>query len=552
MNDKTPSENILELVNISKYFGSFQALKEVSLTIKKGEILAVLGENGAGKSTLMKILSGLYQPDNGKININRYWFTKEGEDMPVETTLPNPRTAMIMGLGMVYQHFQLVEPFTVAENITLGQEFSKKNFPIIDTRRANEEVRQLSEKLGLPIDPTAKVEDLPVGLKQRVEILKQLYRNAELLILDEPTAVLTPQEVEELFKTMKNLKKAGKSLIFISHKLHEPLAIADRIVVIRGGKMVGEILPKDATKEVLAEMVVGSKLMQQRSRKKIETNSPILTFENVKLEEDEKIMLENINFTADANQIVGIAGVVGNGQRQLLESIMGIRKISSGKIIYSGLDTPIELHTLSTQDILKQSIAYIPEDRSSEGLVLDFPITDNVWLAYHSDRDQANDYYNYVSEDKLGPPKNRLESIERVLLIPRNMIAKITQSIVNIFDVKTSSINNSVRNLSGGNQQKVVIGREFSKFPKLVIAAEPTRGVDIGVMTQVHEELIKMRDEGASIIVVSSDLDEVLSLADKLMIMYNGKIVGSGPTEDFTISQISQLMTTGEVQEVFK
>lgn len=548
------SENVLELSGISKFFGQITALKDVSLHVKKGEILAVLGENGSGKSTLMKILSGLYQPDGGRIKLNKKWFGVGEYDMLEEVVISNPREAMKIGLGMVYQHFQLVEPFTVAENITLGKEFSKEGIPLIDLEKTYEYVEELSKKYGLPIDPRAKVEDLPVGLKQRVEILKQLYRDAELLILDEPSAVLTPQEVDELFKTMRSLKKAGKSQIFISHKLHEPLKIADRIVVIRGGEMVGEILPKDATKEILAEMVVGKKLMKQKERKDITSENPILEVKNLSLLEEGsgRKLLDDINFTVHENQIVGVAGVVGNGQKELLESIMGLKKNNMGSILFHENGKTQNITDLSTLEILKNGIGYIPEDRSSQGLVLDFQITDNIWLAYHSDRDTADKFYDSLTKEDLVNPEDRLSVFKRLHLMPKKLLNYITSNIVSAFDVRTESIHTTVRNLSGGNQQKILLGREFSKFPRLIIASEPTRGVDIGVMSQVHKNLITMRDEGAGVLVVSSDLDEVLSLADYLLIMYNGKIAGQGPIDKFTLSDISQLMTAGEITHTSK
>ena len=468
---------------------------------------------------------------------------------------------MKLGIGMVYQHFQLVEPFTVTENITLGKEFthripmgSDRKFPsiILNNKLASEVIKSLSEEYGLPINPDAMVEDLSVGLRQRVEILKQLYRDAELLILDEPTAVLTPSEVENLFKTMKMLKTAGKSLIFISHKLREPLAIADRIVVMRKGKIVGEIKPDEATEEILAEMVVGRKVLQQLDRKKFGKKEEIvLNVQNLSIYNPvtQDILVKNASFQVSKHQIVGIAGVQGNGQTELAEAIVGLRKITNGNINLIQEDgTSILLSDKTTLEILNSGVAVIPEDRSTQGLILDFQIDENVWLGFHgSDVSEINDSDKRDQESKFNDLMARMRSS---LMIPINLMEKLAHTVVDQFEVMTVSIHSKLRNLSGGNQQKVLLGREFAKHPIFIIASQPTRGVDIGIMEKVHQELINKRNEGAAILLISSDLDEVLKLSDYILVMYEGKIAGSGGINELSVAQISRLMTTGRDKEI--
>ncbi|OLS28761.1 MAG: Ribose import ATP-binding protein RbsA [Candidatus Heimdallarchaeota archaeon LC_2] len=558
---------IFELVNVTKSFPGVLALDNVSLRIKKGEILAILGENGAGKSTLMKIISGLYQPTSGEIRINEEWFrdtSSESRNL-VTTKILNPREGMKLGTGMVYQHFQLVEPFTVVENITLGKEFTY-NFPIssrggnkfssilMNNKLAIKEIKELSEKFGLPLNPNSIVEDLSVGLKQRVEILKQLYRDAELLILDEPTAVLTPSEVVELFKTMNALKKTGKSIIFISHKLKEPLAIADRIVVMRKGAMVGEILPKDATEEVLAEMVVGRKVLQKLDRESFKSKNIVLDVQNLSVYDpiSESLAVNNISFKIHKHQIVGIAGVQGNGQTELANALVGLRKTESGSIFFNKQDgVVLDLINKSTLDTLNSGVAYIPEDRTTQGLILDFQITENTWLGFHNAY-KVNENSGKMKEETSSFIK-WLENTKARLLLPIKKMDKLANSIVDQFEVMTVSIYSRVKNLSGGNQQKVLLGREFAKQPELIIASQPTRGVDIGVMEKVHQELINRRADGAGILLISSDLDEVLKLSDYILVLFDGKIAGHGNIDELTLPQISQLMTTGrEVEEIKK
>ncbi|MBS85305.1 MAG: ABC transporter ATP-binding protein [Candidatus Heimdallarchaeota archaeon] len=551
--DSQHDDIILQIKNISKSFPGVLALNDVSIDIKKGEILAILGENGAGKSTLMKILSGLYQYDKGKILIDKHWFQNDVSNNNLsEIQFNEPLDAIKLGIGQVYQHFQLVGPFSVGENITLGKEFTKNKVklgpiniplnPLIDEKETNLQIEELSKKFGLPIDPSILVEDLPIGLKQRTEILKQLYREAELLILDEPTAVLTPTEVDELFKTMRSLKESGKSIIFISHKLKESLEIADRIVVLRKGEVVGETFPGSISEKELAEMLVGRRLLSTLERENIPIGKPILSVSNLNLllneEEDNedlhKNILKDVNFKIHQNQIVGVIGVQGNGQSELLDCLVGMKKPTSGEIKLS-IEEEVNLINFSTLDILTSSVAYIPEDRNIQGLILDLNLSENSWLAFHGFNKLTK--ISSIQQD---------QNIFQKLLLPLKKMKKIAMNIVNNYEVKTPSIYSSMRNLSGGNQQKVLIGREFAKNPDLIIAAEPTRGVDIGVMEKVHLELIQQRDNGSGVLLVSSDLDEIFKLSDYILIMYEGQIVGQGNLSDMDLDQISQLMTFGK------
>ena len=551
--DSQHDDVILQIKNISKSFPGVLALNDVSIDIKKGEILAILGENGAGKSTLMKILSGLYQYDKGKILIDKHWFQNDVSNGNLsEIQFNEPLDAIKLGIGQVYQHFQLVGPFSVGENITLGKEFTKNKVklgpiniplnPLIDEKETNLQIEELSKKFGLPIDPSILVEDLPIGLKQRTEILKQLYREAELLILDEPTAVLTPTEVDELFKTMRSLKESGKSIIFISHKLKESLEIADRIIVLRKGEVVGETFPGSISEKELAEMLVGRRLLSTLERENIPIGKPILSVSNLNLllneEEDNedlhKNILKDVNFKIHQNQIVGVIGVQGNGQSELLDCLVGMKKPTSGEIKLS-IEEEVNLINFSTLDILTSSVAYIPEDRNIQGLILDLNLSENSWLAFHGFNKLTK--ISSIQQD---------QNIFQKLLLPLKKMKKIAMNIVNNYEVKTPSIYSSMRNLSGGNQQKVLIGREFAKNPDLIIAAEPTRGVDIGVMEKVHLELIQQRDNGSGVLLVSSDLDEIFKLSDYILIMYEGQIVGQGNLSDMDLDQISQLMTFGK------
>ncbi|OLS24538.1 MAG: Ribose import ATP-binding protein RbsA [Candidatus Heimdallarchaeota archaeon LC_3] len=536
---------IMKLTNISKTFTGIKAVDEVSLEINSGEILAVLGENGAGKSTLMKILSGIHQPEKGSIHINLNWFLRK-QNMP-QGLMPfrifNPNKAIQIGIGMVYQHFKLIEPLTVRDNIMLGNEITIGRTNIIDYVQADRDIENLGKTYGMPINPETIIEELSVGIKQRVEILKQLYREAQLLILDEPTAVLTPAEVEELFNTMRELKAAGKSIIFISHKLKEPLNIADRIIVMRKGKIIGETKPSDATEVSLAEMMVGRRVLMQLERSDVHPGKSILEVENLTIKNQHGFnAIDNISFEIRENEIVGIAGVQGNGQTELIDGLMGLRKDLSGSIKYyqsKGRDTAEELANKSTLQILEKGIAYIPEDRSKQGLIHEFPIHDNTWLGLQSQP--------IIAEEYLGEKKESAKFSLKNFLIPSKLLKRFAIKVIEDFDVMTPDIYVTLKNLSGGNQQKVILGREFAKNPRLIIASQPTRGVDVGVTEKVRNALLKMRDQGTGVLLVSSDLDEILSLSDYILVLYEGQIVGRGPIKDFTTLEISQLMTGGSL-----
>lgn len=550
---------ILKLNEISKAFPGVLANDNLSLEINKGEILAILGENGAGKSTLMKILAGIHQPDAGSIELALNWFSDSQEKTPnlEKYKIDNPRKAIQIGIGMVYQHFKLVETLSVRDNIILGKEFTKWRTPIIAQNFADQEITKLGKLYGMPIDPKAKIEDLSVGLRQRVEILKQLFRDAQLLIFDEPTAVLSPSEVDKLFETMRELKAAGKTIIFISHKLKEPLTIADRIIVMRGGKIIGETIPSESTEASLAEMLVGRKILMQMERKEISTGNIVLKVKNLtaknlvigqsessSLSGEDRNVIEDISFDVKEHQIVGIAGVQGNGQTELIESLMGLRKGVKGSIKYfskSDLNTGEEFVGKSTLKILEKAIAYIPEDRSKQGIIHEFPIYDNAWLGLLTQREKA---MNYLEDTEKQKNKSKTSFLLKYIL-PQRLMKKFTQKVLKDFDVSTPSIDVAIRNLSGGNQQKVILGREFSKNPRLIIASQPTRGVDIGVTERVRNALITMRNQGTGILLISSDLDEILALSDHIMIFYEGKIVGQGAITDLSTLEISQLMVGG-------
>ena len=550
-------KTILRVNNISKEFPGVKANDSVTFDIYSGEILAILGENGAGKSTLMKILSGLYKPDSGSLLFDVDWFKNLRIDSTnkelVEIHFSNPNDSINLGIGMVHQHFNLVETMSVMENIMLGKEFTKSfmHISLLDKELAINELRALSKRYGLEIDPSAIIEELPIGLKQRTEILKQLFRDAKLFIFDEPTAVLTPSEVDELFKTLKELKNSGKTIIFISHKLKESLAISDRILVMRGGKLVGETFPDQATEESLAEMMVGRRILLRMTRREIKPGSDVLKVSNLFVKDKNgRFVVSDVSFNVHENEIVGVAGVQGNGQTELLDAIMGLinKKDIEGSISYfidsSGTNVT-ELVGKPTLDILKEGLAYIPEDRSTQGLIGEFQVSENSWLGGFLS--QPSRAYRYLVDNT---PKNKEKDVPdkfNRFILPKNLINAFADKITHDMDVATPDLKTTVKNLSGGNQQKVILGREFAKNPRLIIASQPTRGVDIGVTERVRNALIDMRNSGCGIFLISSDLDEVLSLSDYLLVMYEGRIVGTGPINDFTVEKLSKLMTTGNM-----
>ena len=460
----------------------------IDLTVEPGEIHALLGENGAGKSTLMNVLYGLLQPDSGEILI-------DGE--PVK--FRSPRDAIRAGIGMVHQHFMLVPVFTVVENIMLGAERVRGGFAgFLDRRRARKEIVEVSQRYGLHVDPDAVVEDLPVGVQQRVEIVKALTREVELLILDEPTAVLTPQETDELLEVMRSLKAAGKSIVFITHKLGEVKAIADRITVIRRGRTVGSASP-DASREELAAMMVGRNVSLTVEKGPARPGEPVLEVSGLVVDDERGCRaVDGVDLTVRAGEVLGIAGMQGNGQTELVEAIMGLRPVVAGTITLAGE----RIDGWSTKKVLRAGVGYIPEDRSVDGLVKEFTVAENLVL-------DTYDLPPFASGLALRPAAVAASARERI----------------ERFDVRTPSIDAPVSTLSGGNQQKVIVARELSRPLKLLVAAQPTRGVDVGSIEFIHKRIIQERDAGTAVLLVSSELDEVVGLADRVAVMYRGRIL---------------------------
>jgi general nucleoside transport system ATP-binding protein len=494
---------VLEVRNITKRFPGVLANDKISFTLEAGEIHAFLGENGAGKSTLMNIMYGLYAPDEGQVLIN-------GQ----EVNIRGPNDAIRLGLGMVHQHFMLVSTLTVAENVMLGTEIT--NGLLIDTRRANARIRELSHQYGLDVPPDAIIHDLPVGVQQRVEIVKALYRGADMLILDEPTAVLTPQEADDLFLVIESLRKQGKSIIFISHKLREVLAIADRITVLRRGRVVGTALPNESTEESLASMMVGREVVLTVPKGPANPTDEVLRVENMTVLDDRKaVAVDHCSLSVRAGEVLGIAGVQGNGQTELVEAITGLRPMVAGSVHVLGRD----LSGASPRAVIESGVAHVPEDRHRHGLVLSYPIADNLVLST---------YY-------LAPYAHGIVTDEGAIVSRAN-------ALVAEFDVRTSSAIAPASTLSGGNQQKVVIAREFSRPIKLLIAAQPTRGIDVGSIEFIHRGIVRQRDEGIAVLLVSAELDEILALADRIAVMFKGKIIATVPREEATREGIGLLM----------
>jgi general nucleoside transport system ATP-binding protein len=463
----------------------------IDLTVEPGEVHALLGENGAGKSTLMNQLYGLLQPDEGE-------FLIDGE----KAVFKSPRDAIAAGIGMVHQHFMLVPVFTVAENIALGAEKTRAGF--LDRRRLRREVLEVSKKYGLPIDPDALVENLPVGAQQRVEIVKALTRDVDLLILDEPTAVLTPQETEELLEVMRGLTAAGKSIVFITHKLKEVKAIADRITVIRRGQTVGTATP-DTSEEELASLMVGRSVVLEVDKAPAEAGREVLHISNLVVEDDRGVRaVDGVDLVVNAGEVLGIAGVQGNGQTELVEAVMGLRPALAGTVLVDNED----LTSMTTKQILRSGVGYVPEDRSHDGVVKEFSVAENLVL----------DQYDRA------PYGNAFQ------LMPAAVDSK-ARELVEQFDIRASSPATAVGTLSGGNQQKVVVAREMSRPLRLFIAAQPTRGVDVGSIEFIHSRIIHERDVGTAVLVVSSELDEVVALADRIAVMYRGRVLAVVPPD---------------------
>jgi general nucleoside transport system ATP-binding protein len=495
---------VLELKGITKRFPGVLANDHIDLRLEEGHVLGLLGENGAGKSTLMNILYGLYNQDEGEIFVR-------GNLANIE----EPNDAIALGIGMVHQHFMLVPVLTVTENVMLGME-STRRFGFLNRQIAARRIREISDRYGLNVDPDAVIEDLPLGIQQRVEIIKLLYRNADILILDEPTAVLTPQEVEGLFEVVGSLVSQGKSVIFISHKLREVLEISNRIVVLRGGRVVGTTTPEESDERDLAAMMVGREVILTVPKEPREAEKVILSVEGLYVRgEHDKMAVAGVTFDVRGGEIVGVAGVQGNGQTELVEALTGLRAADSGRITIGGVDVT----NASPRTITEAGTAHIPEDRQQDGLVLAYPIMQNLIL---------NTYYQ--------PP------IAKGIVIQEEAMRERAERLVDEYDVRTPSVLTPVRNLSGGNQQKVIVARELSNPVKLTIASQPTRGLDVGSIEYIHTQLVKKRDDGGAVFVVSAELDEVLSLADRILVMYEGKIMGVVPAKTATKEALGLMM----------
>ncbi len=493
----------LEARGLTKRFPGVLANDAVDLQLRRGEILGLLGENGAGKSTLVKMLFGVHDPDEGQIFM-------DGKP----ANIANPGDAIDRGMGMVHQHFQLVGPLSVAENIVLGAE--PKNGFFVDTKGAEAEVLELSRRFGLEVDPTAIVEDLPVGIQQRVEILKALYRGAEILILDEPTAVLTPQETNELLQVMRDLARSGVGIIFITHKLREILAITDRVSVLRNGKVVGAADTEGATQQSLAEMMVGRSVVLQIDKDPAKPAEVILSVRDLAVSDDRgQRAVDGLNLEVRAGEIVGVAGVEGNGQRELIEAITGIRATDGGSFSILGAGAT----GLGPRAISTMGVAHIPEDREKDGLVGIYSIADNLVL---------NRYFE---------PAFASAGRRNFGAINRN-----AEELVQGYDVATPSIETPAKSLSGGNKQKVIVARELSTDNRLVVASQPTRGVDVGSIEFIHQQLVGERDRGAAVLLVSAELDEIFSLADRIAVIYEGEIVADLPAAEATREQVGLLM----------
>lgn len=498
------SEYIIELKNIVKRFGKVVANNNINLAVKKGEVHAIVGENGAGKSTLMKILYGLYHPDEGQIFVNGQVVQKN-----------SPKSAVKAGIGMVHQHFMLIPPMTVAENVILGMETAKGLF--VDTNEAVSIIKKLSSDFNISIDPTKKVEDLSVGENQRVEIIKVLYRGANILILDEPTAVLTPKEVDDFFKVIKNLVAQGKTVIIITHKLDEIMNISDRITVIKHGQTVGTLNTKDTNPQQIAEMMVGRAVNLKAEKPEVKTGKSVLKVENLSVAKNRDVLaLDSVSLEIKEGEVLGIAGVEGNGQTELIEAIMGLNlgKLKSGKVSLLGED----VSKLTTKERLDKGFSHVPEDRHRRGLVLDYSIRDNIILGQQ---------HQFTAKGFLENSK----------------IDTHADNLIKEFDIRPPHKEVASGGLSGGNQQKIIIAREFFRKFSFLICAQPTRGVDIGAIEFIHKQIIDARSKSKAILLVSAELSEILSLSDRVAVLYKGKVVKILESSKTNENELGMLMT---------
>lgn len=501
---------VVEMKNITKKFGDFTANDNINLTVHKGEVHALLGENGAGKTTLMNVLYGLYQPTSGEIYIR-------GE----KTNIEDPNLAIKKGIGMVHQHFMLVQPFTVAENIILGMETTKGIS--LDMKKAVEDVKELSDRYGLYVDPDAKIEDITVGMQQRVEILKALYRGAEILILDEPTAVLTPQEIEELMGIMRNLTKEGKTIIIITHKLKEIKMVSDYCTIIRRGKHIDTVKVSETTQEDLASKMVGREVNFNVEKEDREKGELTLKIDDLVVKDNRGInVVDGLSLEINSGEILGLAGIDGNGQTELIEALNGLRKVESGKLIMNGND----ITNKSPKEIFDNKISVIPEDRHKRGLILDFSMAENMILEnYHK------------------------EPFAKRGILSYNNIEKFAKDLIKKFDVRPENEKIKAKSLSGGNQQKVIISREVTNDPDLLIAAQPTRGLDVGAIEYVHNSLVEQRDKGKAVFLISLELDEVMNVSDRIAVIYEGKIVDIIDAKEADEKTLGLMMAGGGTDE---
>lgn len=497
---------IIEMVNITKEFPGIIANDNITLNLKRGEVHALLGENGAGKSTLMSVLFGLYQAEKGEIR-------KNGQVVKIN----NPNDANALGIGMVHQHFKLVEIFTVLENIILGVEPNKMGF--LEKSEARKKVVELSEKYGLKVSPDAVIEDISVGMQQRVEILKMLYRDNEILIFDEPTAVLTPQEIEEILEIMRGFADEGKSILFITHKLNEIVQVADRCTVLRKGKLIGTVDVKDTTKEELSKMMVGRDISFTVDKEQAEPKNVVLSVSNVtvpsKIHKNNAV--KNVSFDVRAGEIVCLAGIDGNGQTEFISALTGLEKMSDGTITLAGKD----ISKASIRDRSKAGMSHIPEDRHKHGLVLDYSLEENMILQrYWEPMFQKNGFLKF------------------------DAMRKYTEGLVEKFDVRSGQGSvTMVRSMSGGNQQKAILAREIDKKHELLVAVQPTRGLDVGAIEYIHKQLIERRDAGKAVLLVSLELDEVMDVSDRILVMYEGEIVGELDPKTTTVEELGLYMS---------
>ncbi|MGM0919648.1 MAG: ABC transporter ATP-binding protein [Bacillota bacterium] len=503
-------EYVIEMLGIRKEFPGIVANDNINLQVKKGEIHALLGENGAGKSTLMNVLFGLYQPEKGEIRV-------KGKTV----NITNPNIANDLGIGMVHQHFMLVNNFSVTENIILGNEPTKTGK--INLKDAEKQVKEISEKYGLAVNPSAKISDISVGMQQRVEILKTLYRGAEILIFDEPTAVLTPQEIKELIGIMKTLIKEGKSIILITHKLKEIMEVCDRVTVIRKGEGIGTVNVAETNPNELAALMVGREVLFTTQKKAAVPAEEVLKIEDLVVKDSRNVtVIDSLNLSVKAGEIVGIAGVDGNGQSELIEAITGLMASESGSILLNGKD----IRNQRPRQITEAGVGHIPQDRHKHGLVLDFPVGENMVL---------QTYYQKPYSKKG--------------VLNFKAIYDKAEKLIKEFDVRTPSSSTLARALSGGNQQKAIIGREVDRDPDLLIAAQPTRGLDVGAIEFIHRRLIEQRDKGKAVLLISFELEEIMNVSDRIAVIYEGKIVAIVNPKETTEQELGLLMAGSSRRE---